>query len=385
MKILYSHRTRSADGQYVHIRELTEALAARGCEVVIAGPDSGDAKALDAGEGGGMKRFLPGPLYECAEYGYSFLGYRRLAALAAETRPDVLYERYNLFYHAGAWLKRRAGLPMLLEVNAPLVDERRAHGGLALKDFARRSEAAIWRAADMVLPVSNALADYVRAAGVPGDRIEVIHNGVGADFLIERDGWAVRRRYGLEDKLVLGFTGFVREWHRVDRVIRFLAAHENRHLAFLLVGDGPVRPGLETLAAELGVSDRVRFAGVVQREHLADHVAAFDVALQPAVTPYASPLKLFEYMALGKAIIAPAGANIREALRGGEEALLFGQEEGGFDRALSALVEDGELRARLGSAARARLLRDDLTWAGNARRVERLAETLLETPHVDPA
>lgn len=385
VKILYSHRTRSADGQYVHIRELTEALAARGCEIVMAGPDEGAAKPLDAGGPAGLKRFLPKPFYECAEYGYSYLGYRRLAALAAEAQPDVLYERYNLFYQAGAWLRRRTGLPMLLEVNAPLSEERSAHGGLAFKGFARRAEAAVWRAADMVLPVSGVLADYVRAAGVPDDRIMVVHNGVGADFLVERDGWAVRKRYGLEDKLVLGFTGFVRDWHRVDRAIRFLARHENKHLAFLLVGDGPVRPALEALAGELGVADRVRFAGVVQREALADHVAAFDIALQPAATAYASPLKLFEYMALGKAILAPASPNIAEAIADGEEAVLFPQGEGGFDKALSVLVEDAGLRDRLGNAARARLIRDDRTWSGNARRIERLAETLLENPHVDQA
>ena len=75
MKILYSHRTRASDGQYVHIRELTDALKARGHDILMAGPEGDQAKSLDAGGGGrGLRSMLPAPLYECAEYGYSFPG-----------------------------------------------------------------------------------------------------------------------------------------------------------------------------------------------------------------------------------------------------------------------------------------------------------------------
>ncbi len=376
MKFLYSHRTRSADGQWVHISALTNALAARGHDITMCGPAQGAERRLDAGGGKGLASLLPAPVYECAEYGYSFAALQRLRRAAGQTAPDILYERYNLFFHAGVWLKRKLGLPMILEVNAPLAAERAAHGDLALKSLAAKSEAAIWRAADMVLPVTNALADYVRAAGVSEDRIEIIQNGVGDDFLSLADPSPVRARHQLADRLVLGFTGFVRDWHGVDRVIRFIAAHPRKDLHLLLVGDGPARAALETLARGLGVASQVTITGVVQREAMAAHVAAFDIALQPAVVEYASPLKLFEYMAQGKAILAPASANIREALRDGEDGLLFSQGE--FENALSRAIDDVALRRRIGAAARETLLRRDFTWAGNARRVEAIALGLLE-------
>lgn len=374
MKVLYSHRTRAADGQRVHISALTHALEARGHEIVMCGPDAEPARKLDASSRRGLTRLLPAPVYECAEYGYSFPAHRRLAAAASQTAPDILYERYNLFFHAGAWLKGKAGLPFILEVNAPLAAERAEHGNLFFKRWARASEVAIWRAADMVLPVTNALADYVRAAGVPEGRIQVIQNGVDENFLALQDPEPLRAKYGLEGKLVLGFTGFVREWHGLDRAIRFLAQAPRDDLHLFIVGDGPARIGLERLADELGVADRVAFAGVVQREEMAAHVAAFDIALQPAVVPYASPLKLFEYMAQGKPVIAPESANIREVLTSGENGFLF--EEGGFERALATLIEDADLRARLGAAAAQTVKRRDYTWAGNARRVEEVAERL---------
>lgn len=380
MKILYSHRTRAADGQNVHIRELTTALAARGHKVIMAAPETETVARADVRQPArSLKTWLPAPAYEIAEFGYNLPAYARASRLAKTHRPDVIYERYNLFFHAGIWLKKERNLPMLLEVNAPLSEERTAHGNLALQDLARRSERAIWRTADIVLPVSQALAARVTDAGVPPERIHVIHNGVSEAFLKSYDPALIRQRYGLQNKLVLGFVGFMREWHQVDRTIRFLAADGRDDLRLLIVGEGPARAALEALAAELNVTAQIIFTGAVARAELPGLIAAFDIALQPAVVDYASPLKLFEYMALGKATLAPDSLNITEILTDGKDAMLFDpKDEGAFDKTLARLVEDADLRMRLGAAARESLLRQGLTWAENARRVECIAEHLLE-------
>ncbi len=376
MKILYSHRTKSSDGQVVHIRALTEALARRGHEVVIVGPDkvAPSERPLDANAGVGLRRFLPAPIHELAELGYSAPAYLKMAARAKATAPDILYERYNLFYHAGVRLARSRALPLLLEVNAPLAEERARHGNLALKPLAAASERSIWRAADRVLPVTRALARYVEAAGVAPERIEVIPNGVEQTLLGEHDGRPVRLRYGLEGKIVLGFTGFVREWHGLDRAVAWLGARRRADVALLVVGDGDARASLEAQARSLGVERALVFTGIVQREAVPVHLAAFDIALQPAVTAYASPLKLMEYMAAARAIVAPDTANIREVLGEGEAALVAEGDAGALAAALDTLVADADARARLGAAARTSLLRQGLTWDANALRVERIAE-----------
>ena len=382
MRILYSHRTKSADGQYVHIRALTDALRARGCEIVMAGPDdrgSAATRKLEHGGGVGAKKLLPRPVYEAAEIAYSVPAYFRLAKAAHAARPDILYERYNLYYHSGVRLARARRLPFLLEVNAPLAEERARHGGLALKSLARWSEASIWNAADLVLPVTRVLAAKIERAGVPAQKIAVIPNGVDAEFLGAADPRPVRLRYGLDGKLILGFTGFVREWHGLDCIVRFLARARRPDLHLLIVGDGDVRESLLKEAAALGVAGQITVTGVVQREEVAAHVAAFDIGLQPAVVPYASPLKLIEYMALGRAILAPSRDNIREVLTDGEDALLVEpNDENALHAGLTALVNDRALREKLGAGARASLLRQNLTWAGNAEKVERLAQELLE-------
>jgi glycosyltransferase involved in cell wall biosynthesis len=108
---------------------------------------------------------------------------------------------------------------------------------------------------------------------------------------------------------------------------------------------------------------------------LAAYISSFDIALQPEVTAYASPLKLFEYMALGRAIIAPDAPNIREILTHEVDALLFEPNNpDSLSAAIRRLAGDGGLRAQLGAAAADKIRREDISWARNARRVISLVQ-----------
>ncbi|MCH8969091.1 MAG: divergent polysaccharide deacetylase family protein [Planctomycetes bacterium] len=353
-----------------------------GHEVIIVGP--GRRKNGDLGQENqimiALRRYLPGLLYEVLEFCYSLLVYHRLRSAYRKHEPDVLYERGNLFAPAGVWLKRRYGIPMLLEVNAPIFQERSRFDRIVLRRLARWSEETTWREADYVLPVSYVLAKIIREAGVPDERIEVIPNAIDPNrFMRKIDNRVVKRRLGLEDKIVLGFTGFVRDWHDLGTVFGLLAENVNLdNLHLLIIGDGPARPGLEQEARNLGIANRLTFTGPVQRDQVPEYVAAFDIALQPGVPPYASPLKLFEYMALGRAIVAPNKPNIREILVDGETAVLFDPDNPiSFPSAIARLISDPYLREEIGSAARKIIIERDLTWEHNARRIEAIAERLI--------
>ena len=374
MRILYHHRTRSKDGQYVHIEEMINALRSLGHEVIIVAPPSAETESFgsDAGAIALLKRYMPKWCYELIELAYSLVAYRRLAAAVREHQPDVLYERYNLFLPAGIWLARKYKLPMLLEINAPILEERAKYDGLSLTRLARWSQAYAWRNADLVLPVTRVLGDIVQAYGVPAERIVVIPNGINGDrFDGDIDIAAAKVALGLQGQLVLGFTGFVRDWHGLDKVIDLIATDPPDALRTLLVvGDGPVRADLEQQAARLGIAARVHFTGIVERDDVARYVAAFDIALQPAVVAYASPLKLFEYLALGKAIVAPGQPNIREILTHEKNALLF---DPAHPEQLAASIQrlcvDHDLRLHVAAGARAAIVEQQLTWKANAQRV----------------
>jgi glycosyltransferase involved in cell wall biosynthesis len=381
VKILYHHRTRSKDGQFVHIAEMIQGLRKLGHEVIVVAPAAmaqtnfGD----DAGGVAVMKRLCPSIVYEMLEFAYSIVAYLRLRRAVIAHRPDCMYERYNLFLPAGVWIKQRFGLPMLLEVNAPVFEERSKYDGISLRRLARWSERYTWRGADIVLPVTAVLGDMVQAAGVPAERIVVVPNGINPEHFGDPLPITVAKaKLGLEGRRVLGFTGFIRDWHGLDRIIDFIAQRRaDSGLHLLIVGDGPARASLETQAKRLGISDRVTFTGIVDRGRIPDYVAAFDIALQPAVVPYASPLKLFEYLALGRAIVAPASPNIMEVLSDGENAVLFDpRQPEGMVLAIDRICNDAALRRRVAEGARNTIALRKLTWDHNAQRVVQLFERL---------
>ncbi|MFZ5913762.1 MAG: glycosyltransferase family 4 protein [Pseudomonadota bacterium] len=380
MKILFHHRIASRDGQAVHMDEMIDALRAQGHQVLLVGPARGGQQTefgSDAGLIAVLKRRLPRALYEMMEALYSIPAFVRLYQAYRQFQPDFIYERYNLFMFAGLWLKRLTGVKLMLEVNGPIYEERSRHDGLSLQRFAAWSQGVAWRGADHVLPVTEVLAGYLRRYGVSRDHIAVVPNGINpARFSTAHPQEEAKARLGLQGRLVLGFTGFIRGWNALDRVIELLAREGEAHnLHLLIVGDGPAREELENLAAAHQVSSRLTITGVIERDHVADYVSAFDIALIPGVTEYASPLKLFEYMALGRAVVAPDMANIREILADGVSAVLFAaQDKDAFAGAILRLCADPSLRRRIAGGAQAAIETQGLSWARNAARVVELAQ-----------
>ena len=374
MRILYHHRTRSRDGQSVHIDEMIAALRREGVAVDIVEP-----QRVDALTPARRKQIIPKLLYELLEFGYSAVEFFKLTTAILRHRPDAIYERANIYMLSGSWAARLFSLPLLLEVNSPLAEERGRFGGLAMPSLARWTEHVSWRRASFVLPVTAVLAGYVERAGVAASRIVVISNGVNAeDFrivpLVGRP--ALPAQFGPGP--VLGFVGYVRAWHGLPQIVDLLAQDGDFAGANLMVvGDGPGRADLEARAKELGVGDRLWVTGLVERHALAAYISCFDVALQPEVTAYASPLKLFEYMALGHAIVAPDTANIREILTDGVDALLFPPgDSAGFAERVARLAAEPALRERISAMAEDNIARHDRTWRGNARRIVALADGL---------
>ena len=325
---------------------------------------------------------MPKALYELAELAYNVPESFRLWRAVRRHRPDLIYERSNLYLLSGSLVARLTGIPLIAEVNAPYFQERSMHGGLALPRVARWSERLAWKSADAVVAVTQVLAEIVIRGGAARERVHVMPNGIDpSKFSLRAVDVGAKERLGLAGRIVLGFTGFVREWNGLDSVVRFLANRGSERIFLLVVGDGPARGELESLASQLGVLDRVRFTGVIERDRIAAFVSAFDVALQPAANPYASPLKLFEYMALGRAIVAPDQPNIREILTDSRDALLFTPgDSADFVDAIARLAADGTLRARIAAGAVETLEKRDLTWRSNAARVIDLLQTLGRSP-----
>jgi glycosyltransferase involved in cell wall biosynthesis len=372
LTILYHHRTRSRDGQSIHIDALIQALRDIGHVVTVVEPERVSPTRASL-----KKQLLPKFFYEFLELCYSFVEFNKLAQAVRQHRPDALYQRANIFMLCGVWTARYFGIPYLLEVNAPLALERGKFGGLSWPRLAAWTERLTWRAANYVLPVTGVLAQHVENAGVPKERIVVAPNGVDLNRLKPTEtSDAAKLRLGFGQNLVLGFVGFVRDWHGLDHIVDLLAQEPNlQNARLLVVGDGPACDGLRAQAERLHIAERVVITGVISHDRLPNYLSAMDIALQPHVTPYASPLKVVEYMALGRAIIAPDTDNIREVLEHNIDSVLFAPGDWkALSDAICRLANDRELRIRLGDAAAAKIISRDLTWRHNAERVAMLVE-----------
>ena len=374
------------DGQYVHVEELTSELRKLGHEIAVVGPNAtatvsfgSDSEALRI-----LKKHLPKSIYELLELSYCLLDFSKLVFGIWRFRPDIIYERFNLFTPSGIWAKKVFGLPLISEVNAPLVEERSSFGGLELQSAARWSQRYVWRNADCVITVTEVLKSMILRYGVKSEKVEVMANGVDlTKFQYDGDvRTSIRESMGIDDSFVLGFTGFVREWHKLENVLNLLPLPAFRNAVLVIVGDGPAVAGLSEHARKVGVSDRFFVTGIIPRSDVSNYVSAFDIALQASVVEYASPLKVIEYLALGRAIVAPRTPNIVEILSDGKNAILFSENSAKeMQSAFESVMRNKEYKQSLQLAARKTIDTLELTWSRNASRVSLIAHRLTNDIH----
>src|SRR5947208_11335686 len=249
---------------------------------------------------------------------------------AKQLNPDFIYERYSLWAVAGLCLAKERSIPLVLEVNAPFAYEQQHYrAGVTCPPLAHWVEGAIWRKARLVMAVSESLQSQLRRSRVRPELIHVLPNAVNTRlFHTGLDGSLVRQRFNLEGRFVIGFVGTFKRWHGVDLLLSAFRdvrrTDPSSHL--LLVGDGPIRPQLEQEVRNAGLTEAVTFAGALAHEDVPHYLDAMDatVAPYPALDDfYFSPLKLFEYMAAGRAVVASRVGQVAEVVVDGVTGLLF--------------------------------------------------------------
>ena len=312
------------------------------------------------------------------------------AAESACTRTQVafVYQRYSLNSYAGLRIARRHRVPFVLEYNGSEVWMAR-HWGQPLRHEAvsLRIEELNLRSAHLVVVVSDAMRDELVGRGVDRLRILVNPNGVDADrYHPAVDGSAVRARWALHGFDVVGFIGTFGPWHGAEVLARAfvqLLAHDPqraRSTRLLMIGDGVRMTDVRRILERGGVIDKAVLTGLVPQEEGPAHLAACDVLVSPHVpnpdgTPFfGSPTKLFEYMAMGKAIVASDLEQIGDVLEHRRTAWMVRPgDASSLADGLRAVLDDAPLRSALGVAARREAV-ERYTWCEHTRRtIERLA------------
>lgn len=377
MLIFYHHRTLGDGAEGIHIREMIGAFRQLGHTVKVFGP-VGEGSAVASGKAGWLshlKRALPGAVFELCEMGYTLVSFWQLWRAIRRERPNFIYDRYITF-NAGPVLAAKATkVPIFLEVNAPLALERSEEPDekLIFRRMAFAVERWVCSHATRTIVVSTPLRDYLSSVGVPESQCTVMPNGVDPVAFAPRGKRAdLQKTLGIsEEDVVIGFTGVLRPWHGLDLLAESVSGlvAQGKNVFLLIVGDGPVRGDLERLFQSLGLGQRAKISGRLPYNLVPDYVSLFDIAVSPKATFYASPMKVLEYMSLGKAVVVPGTPNLLDIVEAGVSGLAFADGSAvSLTECLSSLYENASYRTRLGAVARGRV-EMRFNWLWNARAV----------------
>lgn len=328
-----------AKGASVHVRAITAALARIGHTVTLAVAKLGDGNPPPAVHRRELLREEPG---EAAD---------QLAALIAQEGVEFVIERYSLQSGAARAAADVHGLRLVLEVNAPLVQEATRYRGLADSDAALARERRAFGSADAIQVVSARLLSYVRSV-TPDTPVHLIANGVDIDRFASAAPAELTQADG---RVLVGFVGSMKAWHGVIDLLEAFARVAGRpeRPMLLLVGHGPQEEAARERAAAGDLSGRVLFAGPVAHAGVPGLVRRLDIAVAPYTDSgdfYFSPLKILEYLAAGRPVVYPDLGELGTMV-GGAGLVYRAGDIAGLAGRLETLIGSARLRGQLGRCA----------------------------------
>lgn len=368
MRILYfsSHPNiplNSKSGPGTHMREIIAGFRAEGHEVqtLIMG---GNSEEQESGEQAPTtaspikrlgKKLLPTVLWESIKdqrlNRFDAHCAQELRRVCETFKADIIYERGYFSMLSGVNTAKELGIFHALEMNAPYPEEKVQMEGKGLfhhKAIAAEREQCL--KTDLLLVVSSALKRYfIERTGVAENKVLITPNAVNPKYLskiLSKEAARAAFNWSNED-LVFGFVGSIFPYHGVDKLIEAFALLKCENKKLLIVGGGELLPQYKQRVEELGISNLVVFTGAVPHQHVYNLISAMDIAMMADSNWYGSPVKIFEYGALGKAVIAPNTEPVLDVMKNMQDGILCKNNIPDILSAMSQLQEDEMLRAQL--------------------------------------
>jgi len=365
----------SSGGAISHIRGVLYGLkaAVRTCRVFTGTPLAQDAFENELV----AARSRPHFFWEAAMLSYNFAFVRGVQEHLAASAPRYFYQRHCRFSIAGALLSKRMNVPLILEYNGPQAWIADHWDPTPFRSLITLCEEVTLRCAARIIVVSDALEAELLERGIPADRIRVNPNGVDPDYFYPGRGRDLGREQ-LEvapDEVLVGFVGSFSLWHGIEvlqqAIVRLLSNPPSCRLRFVLMGDGLLHGEMRSALVAYEETGQVIFTGPLPRDKVAEYLDASDILVSPHIpTPdgsrfFGSPTKLFEYMAMGKGIVASRLEQLAEVLEHDRTGWLItpGNVEE-LAEAILYLALDPMKREALGVAAR-RVAVERHSWARN--------------------
>ncbi len=298
-------------------------------------------------------------------------------------KPSFIYQRYSINNFSGVQLAQTLKIPLILEFNGSEIWVNRNWGSpLQFEDIAEKIETLNLKAADWIVVVSKPLKTELVRKGIDSNKILVNPNGVNPEkYHPDVDGSKVRQLFGPGDWTLIGFIGTFGAWHGAEVLAEAFAKllHQfpeyKKKVRLLMIGNGPKQPLSRQILEKAKCFDFCFFTGSIPQEEGPPYLAACDILISPQIpnadgTPFfGSPTKLFEYMAMGKGIIASDLDQIGEILEHKHSAYLV--KPGDVDSlvlAMKTLIDQPDLRKEMGKNAREEVI-TRYSWKEHTRKI----------------
>ena len=314
---------------------------------------------------------------------------------------DVVYGRYTMFNDSLITLKKAKNCKLIVEFNSFQSDSfrdifiataKKTHNKIIVgflqllapfvKLVINHYENRILSHADYLITVSQILKeDLIKRKHIAAEKILVLPNGVDPNQFCYQAaaGVTIRDRYYIPTaNTVIGFAGTFGNWHGIPELTEAFhnIATSNPNVSFLVMGKGALLPQMQRQLADF---PQVHFTGLIPYAEMPDYFSACNILVisnswnpQNGGRFFGSPTKLFEYMSMGRAIVASDLEQIQDVLQNEETALLYRTgDANSLTAALQRLINDSDLQLRLGRNARECAIQVH-TWEENGRQVLRL-------------
>jgi len=372
-------------GDAIHVLSFIENIAKVGHEIFLIQKNNSNTKINY------VKSYnisSPTKFKKLNKLAYGIVFCFRLSSIIKKETPTLIHEREigwrTYLNFGGILLAKKNKIPYVLEVNAPILYERGIYHSYFSCKIEEISEKVLFSRANRIIVVSNVLKNYVMSKNIPSEKVIVVPNGANEKLLNPNiSGKKIRKKYNLENKRIICFSGSLdQEWQGIDEILKSaeMISSIDPTIYFLIIGD------LKEQDQTKNSPQNVIFTGAINHSDLPNYLAAADILLAPyklkeqfkEIGFYNSPVKLFEYMAMGKPIIASNIGQISEVIEHGKTGLLI--EPGNYQELTSnilTLFENKQLREELGVNAREELVRN-YTWKINADKIVNVYKDLIK-------
>lgn len=390
MNILFHHRTRGKGAEGVHIRGVTKGLRDLGHTVhILSLPGAEPEKPVELAQPSStenadikkrsrvlasltnLTKYTPGFVFELIEVAFNLLSVFRLKKAVKEAKAEMIYERYSLFLFSSIWWAKKNNIPIILEINdSSLVHRVRK---LHFARLAKKFERWIFKNATGLVFISSEFQQIAKKEFGEIAPSVVSPNAADLDAFIldDKKAFELRQKLNIDKKVVIGYVGAFVHWHGIDWFVDMIVdkLKDYPDIVLLLIGDGVSYQPIKKRVQQAGVEDQVILTGRVEHNEVSTYLSAMDFGILPDSNNYGSPMKLFEFMAMAKGMVAPDFTPISEVIKNNETSWLFpaNDRQACIDKTLAVAADKAE-QLRVGYNARI-FIENERQWKHNAQQL----------------